>query len=155
MQLGAHYLDSSKWAQAGEQFRRAVELVPDNPRAHNNLGLVYRGLGRLDESAAAFQKAIDLEPTFIRFSNLGMVLAEAGKYPGPSGRCTLDRDAPGPLPGLGAARGRLGQPARRRGERQRDVPEGDRSGGRSAEGDAEGRISARRHRQLLRGGGDG
>ena len=72
---------SGKWAQAGEQFRHAVELVPDNPRAHNNLGLVYRGLGRLDDSAAAFQKAIDLEPTFLHFRNLGMVLAEAGKYP--------------------------------------------------------------------------
>ncbi len=80
MQLGAHYLDGGKWAQAGEQFRHAVELVPDNPRAYNNLGLVYRGLGRLDDSAAAFQKAIDLEPTFIHFRNLGMVLAEAGKY---------------------------------------------------------------------------
>ena len=33
MQLGAHYLDNGKWAQAGEQFRHAVELVPDNPRA--------------------------------------------------------------------------------------------------------------------------
>ena len=54
--------------------------MPDNPRPHNNLGLVYQGLGRLEESAAAFQRAIDLEPTFIRFRNLGMVLAEAGKY---------------------------------------------------------------------------
>ncbi|MEO8520856.1 MAG: tetratricopeptide repeat protein, partial [Acidobacteriota bacterium] len=81
MQLGAHYLDGGKWAQAGEQFRHAVELVPDNPRAYNNLGLVYRGLGKLDDSAAAFQKAIDLEPTFIHFRNLGMVLAEAGMYP--------------------------------------------------------------------------
>jgi tetratricopeptide (TPR) repeat protein len=81
MQLGAHYLDSGKWAQAGEQFRHAVELVPDNPRAYNNLGLVYRGLGRLDDSVAAFRKAIDLEPTSLHFRNLGMALAEAGQYP--------------------------------------------------------------------------
>ena len=81
MQLGVHYLDRGKWAEAETQFRHAVELVPDNPRAHNNLGLVYRGLDRLDAAAAAFQKAIDLEPTFLRFRNLGMVLAEGGKYP--------------------------------------------------------------------------
>jgi eukaryotic-like serine/threonine-protein kinase len=81
MQLGAHYLDNGKWARAGEQFRHAVDLVPDNPRAYNNLGLVYRGLGSLDDSATAFRKAIDLEPTFIHFRNLGMVQAEAGKYP--------------------------------------------------------------------------
>ena len=79
-QLGEHYLDGGKWEQAGTQYRRAAELVPDNPRAHNNLGLVYRGLDRLDDSAAAFRKAIALEPTFLRYRNLGMVLAEAGKY---------------------------------------------------------------------------
>jgi eukaryotic-like serine/threonine-protein kinase len=80
-QLGEHYLVAGKWAQAGEQYRHAADLAPDNPRAHNNLGLAYRGLDRLQESAAAFQKAIDLEPTFLHFRNLGMVLAEAGKYP--------------------------------------------------------------------------
>ena len=79
-QLGEHYLDSGRWAAAEEQYGRAADLTPDNPRVHNNLGLVFRGLDRLDESAAAFQKAIDLEPTSLRFRNLGMVLAEVGKY---------------------------------------------------------------------------
>ena len=79
-QLGEYHLDKSQWAQAGEQYRHAAELTPDNPRAHNNLGLVFRGLGKLDDSAAALQKAIDLEPTALRYRNLGMVLAEAGRY---------------------------------------------------------------------------
>jgi serine/threonine protein kinase/Tfp pilus assembly protein PilF len=79
-QLGEYYLDSGRWGEAGAQYRRAAELAPDNPRAHNNLGLVYRGLDQLDASAAAFRKAIELEPTFLRYRNLGMVLAEAGKY---------------------------------------------------------------------------
>jgi tetratricopeptide (TPR) repeat protein len=42
---------------------------------------VYRGVGKLEESAAEFKKAIDLEPTFIHFRNLGMVLAESARYP--------------------------------------------------------------------------
>ena len=78
--LGEYYLDAGEWTKAGEQYRHAVELAPDNPSAHNNLGLVYRGLDRLEDSAAAFQKAIDLQPTFLRFRNLGMVQAEAGNY---------------------------------------------------------------------------
>jgi serine/threonine protein kinase/Tfp pilus assembly protein PilF len=79
-QLGEHYLDNARWEEAGAQYRRAAELAPDNPRAHNNLGLVYRGLDQLDASAASFRKAIDLEPTFLRYRNLGMVLAESGRY---------------------------------------------------------------------------
>jgi serine/threonine protein kinase/Flp pilus assembly protein TadD len=79
-QLGEYYLDIGRWQDAGAQYRRAAELAPDNPRAHNNLGLVYRGLDRLDESAESFRKAIALEPTFVRYRNLGMVLAEAGHY---------------------------------------------------------------------------
>lgn len=76
-----HYLDLGKWAAAGELFRRAVHLVPDNPRAYNNLGLVYRGLDQLTEAASAFQQSIALESTANRYRNLGMVLAEAGNYP--------------------------------------------------------------------------
>ena len=41
---------------------------------------MYRGLGQLDDAVAAFRKALELEPTFIHFRNLGMVLAEDGKY---------------------------------------------------------------------------
>ena len=153
MQLGAHYLDRGKWAQAGEQFRHAVDLVPDNPRAYNNLGLVYRGLGKLDDAAAAFQKAIDLEPTFIHFRNLGMVLAEAGRYPGGrAGTRTIDRTAPESVSRLGDARIGLRQPARRRGEGEGDVSQGDRPRRRPAEADAEGRVSPRRCRRLLRRG---
>jgi Tfp pilus assembly protein PilF len=80
MRLGEYYLDRGRWDEAGAQYRRAAELAQDNPRAHNNLGLVYRGLDRLDDSAEAFRRAIALEPTFLRYRNLGMVLAEAGKY---------------------------------------------------------------------------
>ena len=80
-ELGEYYLVRGQWAKAGEQYRHAAQLTPDNPRAHNNLALAYRGLDRLEESAAAFQKAIELEPTALHARNLGMVLAEMGKYP--------------------------------------------------------------------------
>src|SRR4029078_4013594 len=81
MQLGVHYLDGGKGAQGQKQVRSAVELVPDNPRAHNNLGLVYRGLDRLDAAASSFQKAIDLEPTFLRVQELRMALGAGAEDP--------------------------------------------------------------------------
>lgn len=79
-QLGEYYLNVGRWADAEKQYQRAAELVPNNPRSHNNLGLVYRGLDNLELSAQAFRRAIALEPTFLRYRNLGMVLAEAGQY---------------------------------------------------------------------------
>lgn len=78
--LGEHYLDQGRWADAVAQYRRAITLAPDNPRAQNNLGLAYRGQDQLAEAATAFRQALALEPTYLRFRNLGMVLAEAGDY---------------------------------------------------------------------------
>ena len=79
-QLGTYYLDQGKWLDAEAQYKHAIALVPDNSRAHNNLGLVYRALDQLDASAAAFRRAIELEPTALRYRNLGMVLADAGNF---------------------------------------------------------------------------
>ena len=74
------YLETGKLAQAAEQYQKAADLVPDNPRAYNNMGVVYRLQGRPAEAEAAFRKAIDLEPTFKRYGNLGNVFLEEGKY---------------------------------------------------------------------------
>jgi Flp pilus assembly protein TadD len=67
-------------AQAAEQYQKATNLVPDNSRAYNNLGLVYRKQGRPIEAEAAFRKAIDLEPTSKRYRNLGTLFLDEGKY---------------------------------------------------------------------------
>ncbi|MGN6207106.1 sulfotransferase [Asticcacaulis sp.] len=44
-------------------IRPATELAPDHAEAWYSLGSVYRALGRIDDSEAAFKRAIELSPT--------------------------------------------------------------------------------------------
>src|SRR5215475_11211527 len=50
------------FAGAEVEFRRALELGPQNPAVTGNLANLMRWLGRLDESVALDQQAIALEP---------------------------------------------------------------------------------------------
>jgi len=45
-------------------YRRALELNPEFPAAHDNLGLVYMDEGSLAEAVACFRRAIELSPGF-------------------------------------------------------------------------------------------
>jgi len=42
---------------------KATQLAPDHAEAWYSLGSVYRALGKIDDSEAAFKRAIDLSPT--------------------------------------------------------------------------------------------
>lgn len=43
-------------------LRKAIEITPDYPHAHSNLGLVLQDAGRLDEAETAFLEALELSP---------------------------------------------------------------------------------------------
>ena len=61
-------------------MRRAVELLPDDAEAHNNLGLALNKLGCLDQAESAFRQAIVLQPAFAFASNnLAVCLAAQGR----------------------------------------------------------------------------
>jgi serine/threonine-protein kinase len=50
------------WIRGEQHFRRAIALDPDYATAHYWYSLYLDQLGRLDEAAAAAQRAVDLEP---------------------------------------------------------------------------------------------
>jgi tetratricopeptide (TPR) repeat protein len=55
-------------------------LKPDYAEAHSNLGVTLKELGRLDEAAASYKKAIALKPDYAEaHSNLGVTLKELGR----------------------------------------------------------------------------
>ena len=43
-------------------YRRVIEMAPRHQVAHNNLGVVYRQLGRLDEAATTWRRALEIDP---------------------------------------------------------------------------------------------
>jgi tetratricopeptide (TPR) repeat protein len=52
----------ARLAEAEESARHAVELVPNNAAAHEELGHVLKELDRLDEAIEAYQQAVALAP---------------------------------------------------------------------------------------------
>ena len=50
---------------AMEEFRRALEIEPDNVQALNELAKVLFHIGRLDEAVEKFERAIELDSSFI------------------------------------------------------------------------------------------
>ena len=44
-------------------FRRVIELRPNSPEAHLNLGAALIQTGSLEEGLASFRRAVDLGPT--------------------------------------------------------------------------------------------
>jgi tetratricopeptide (TPR) repeat protein len=74
--IGSVYLNQNKNAAAKETFERAVKFpgnYPDTlPDAWNNLGVIARREGRMDDSVQCFQKALELNPRhLLSLDNLG------------------------------------------------------------------------------------
>ena len=63
------------WHDSVSLFQRAIEVVPDNALAHNNLGMAFVERDRMAEALDHFQKAVEIAPldTDAR-SNLGNAL---------------------------------------------------------------------------------
>jgi len=68
------------WQDSVSLFQRAVDVVPENALAHNNLGMAFVERNRITEAAEQFRLAVDLAPwdTDAR-SNLGNALRALGR----------------------------------------------------------------------------
>lgn len=72
--LAKRYLLFRQFAPAAQQYRRLLEIAPDNAAAWNNLGYCYQKLERLDEAAEAFEHAIQWDPgLFLAYAHLAKV----------------------------------------------------------------------------------
>jgi serine/threonine-protein kinase len=69
------------FAAAEVEYRRALELAPQNASATSNLASLLSQLGRLDEAVALGQRAIALEPLRSQsHANLASYLTALGRY---------------------------------------------------------------------------
>jgi tetratricopeptide (TPR) repeat protein len=59
-----HASTDADWQAAREGFELATRIEPSLGRAWNNLGIVYRRLGRVDEARDAYHRALELDVGF-------------------------------------------------------------------------------------------
>lgn len=84
--VGFVYLQSDRQDAALQQFRYALELAraqagPESPIVHYHLGLSLLSLGRKQDAAGAFQKALELNPGFPGSDDARRLLEEARHAP--------------------------------------------------------------------------
>lgn len=107
---------SGDLATALQAARRAVELDPSVPEAHNHLGLALLAVGQREQAEAAFRQAVACRPAFaLAWNNLGTVLRELGRT---AEALDAFRHAVGADPHLSLALSNLGQSILENGQRE-------------------------------------
>jgi arylsulfatase A-like enzyme/Flp pilus assembly protein TadD len=64
--LGNLHLQGQKYEEAASVFRGALERVGESFNAVYGLALAYKGLGRLDDAAAGFERSMDFDASGVR-----------------------------------------------------------------------------------------
>src|SRR2546426_1093777 len=60
--LGLAYLEDNRLEDAETEFKKVIQLAPDEPSGHANLGLVDLRMGRYQDAAREIDRAVDLAP---------------------------------------------------------------------------------------------
>lgn len=66
--------------EAIRQYRKAIEIAPNESSVYNNLGLCFARQGRLDEAASTMTRAVQMAPKNPLYrNNMAMILIDQGK----------------------------------------------------------------------------
>lgn len=78
----AHFLfRQSRFEEAIQQWRTVIRLAPDHFGALVNLGSALNETGKTAEAITVLQRAIELRPTYMAYSNLGTAYSRGQQYP--------------------------------------------------------------------------
>lgn len=61
---GVTAFQKGDYSNAAERMHKAIELDPEEACYHNQLGVVYAGMGRCEEAIQSFRRAVRLKPDF-------------------------------------------------------------------------------------------
>ncbi len=69
-------------ADAIEEYRKALEFVPDDAEIHMALSMAHQQLNQLDQAVEAAKKAVELDPKEpLMYTNLSRVYVKMGMIP--------------------------------------------------------------------------
>ena len=63
VEFGIQVAQRGLWREAIYRWERATQIDPSYAAAYNNLAVAYEHEGQLDKARAAYEKAIELEPS--------------------------------------------------------------------------------------------
>jgi tetratricopeptide (TPR) repeat protein len=72
--LGFSFLQTKKVEEALEIFKLAVEMYPDSWETYDNLGEVYRRLGKKGNAIECYKKVLEIDPGNLNASNILKIL---------------------------------------------------------------------------------
>ena len=79
--LGVLFNLSSEYEKAVDCFQAAVQMAPENAKLWNRLGASYANGNKPTEAVGAYQRALEIEPGFIRARyNVGVVCINLKSY---------------------------------------------------------------------------
>ncbi|NOX36894.1 MAG: tetratricopeptide repeat protein [Calditrichaeota bacterium] len=80
---GIDYFKRQNFRKAIEQWKKALQLIPEDAEVHNFLGIAYHRVGELDSAILAFQTATRLDPEYYQaWNNIGYMYFLKGDYKG-------------------------------------------------------------------------
>ena len=59
--FGVRSAESKLWNEAIFRWNQALTIDPQNAKAHNNLGVAYEALGKIDEALESYKRAAELD----------------------------------------------------------------------------------------------
>ena len=79
---GRKAYQAKDFKSSAEHFTKAIQMYPDFPEAHNDLGISYVMGGASEKSLSEFERAIALDPKRIdAYDNLSLALLLLKRYP--------------------------------------------------------------------------
>jgi len=65
---------------AQKLYNQVLKIDPNYAKAHNNLGIIFKGLGENQKEKECYEKAIEIDPNYAdAHNNLGIILQELGE----------------------------------------------------------------------------
>ena len=79
-EVGYRYQKTDNFEKAIECYKKAIELDPEYPCVHNDLGIIYFYLDEPSKSIKEFKKALKIDPNYLgAYTNLAIVYEEIGE----------------------------------------------------------------------------